>query len=126
MKSGKWDVRISRSRLLAAQYPSAAEGLEFYGHIAQFQKSLYRELEERCGIGQVPREHGTLRHELDLFVLLPHFASFLSVVEKRAPGPLAQAATGLRTTGGSQWQEMLTACWQAESDSPAQTNPSMG
>ena len=41
MKSGKWDARIARARELAAAHPSASEGLRFYGHIAQFQKSLY-------------------------------------------------------------------------------------
>ena len=73
MRSGKWDARISRSRELALKYPSAAEGLRFYGHIAQFQKSLYDDLEIECGKEPVARLPGMLRQELDLFILLPRF-----------------------------------------------------
>lgn len=122
MRSGKWDVRISRSRELAAKYPAAAEGLQFYGQIAQFQKSLYRELEEQCGTAQVARELGTLRQELDLFVLLPRFAPFLGVVEKAAPAPLADAAATLRANGASQWQAMVTAYWQGDPHSGLDTS----
>ena len=125
MRSDKWDVRISRSRDLALKYPSATEGLRFYGHVAQFQKSLYGDLENECGREPVARLPGTLRQELDLFILLPRFAAFLSVVEKNAPVPLAQTATALRAMGGTCWQEVLTNYWQADAQSadmdPSQT-----
>ena len=76
MRSGKWDVRISRSRDLALKYPSAAEGLHFYGHIAQFQKSLYDDLQIECVKEPVARLPGMLWDELDLFILLPRFGAF--------------------------------------------------
>ena len=117
MKSGKWDARIARAQELASSYPSASEGLHFYGHIAQFQKSLYGELESACGTEQVARLPGTFKQELDLFVLLPRFASFLAIIEKSAPAVLAQAAGAMRADGGSQWQEILTEYWQSDSDS---------
>jgi FdhE protein len=114
MRNGKWDARIARARELVPAYPSAAEGLRFYGHIAQFQKSLYAELENQCGTEQVARLPGTLQQELDLFVLLPRFAAFLGIIEKNAPAPLAAAAVELRGAGGTIWQEILTGFWQSE------------
>jgi FdhE protein len=117
MRNGKWDARISRARDLAAKHPSASEGLRFYGHIAQFQKSLYAELENECGTAQVARLPGTLRQELDLFVLLPRFAQFLAVVEKNAPAPLAEAAAALRASGGKVWQDIITEHWHPGPDS---------
>jgi FdhE protein len=125
MRSGKWDARIARARELASTHPPASEGLHFYGHIAQFQKSLYGELESACGTEQVARLPGTLRQELDLFVLLPRFGPFLAIVEKNAPAVLAQTAGAMRAAGGNRWQENLTEFWRADSESgdrsPSQT-----
>ena len=112
MRSGKWDARIARARELTSSYPSAKEGLRFYEHIAQFQKSLYGELGKECGKDTVARDPGTLRGELDLFVLLPRFGPFLSIVEKNAPKPLASAASRLRENGSAGWQEILAKYWQ--------------
>ncbi len=114
MKSGKWDARIARARELVSAYPSATEGLNFYGHIAQFQKSLYEELETQCGTAQVARLPGTLQRELDLFVLLPRFAPYLAIVEKNSPATLAGAAGELRAGGASRWQEILEGFWHSE------------
>jgi FdhE protein len=128
MKNGKWDARITRARELAARHPYASEGLRFYGQIAQFQKSLYAELETDCGTAQVARLPGTLRHELDLFVLLPRFAPFLAIVETNAPAPLAKAAAVLHANGGNPWQEILTEFWQAGpgSESESHSAPGLG
>jgi FdhE protein len=128
MKNGKWDARITRASDLAAKHPSASEGLRFYRHIAQFQKSLYAEFEALCGTARVARLPGTLRQELDLFVLLPRFGPFLAIVEKNAPAPLAQAATTLHANGGRMSQAILTEFWQpgpsltSESDSQSPPN----
>ncbi|MGH9744854.1 MAG: formate dehydrogenase accessory protein FdhE [Candidatus Acidiferrales bacterium] len=121
MKSGKWDVRIERARELVSTYPSAAEGLRFYGHIAQFQRSLYGELENQCGTAQVARAPGTLKQEFDPFVLLPRFGPFLAIVKENAPEPLARGAAELRATGVNLWQEILTGYWQTGADSTSAT-----
>ena len=115
MTLGKWDARVARARDLAANHPSASEGLRFYGHIARFQKSLYAELENLCGTAQVARLPGTLRQELDLFILLPRFAAFLAIVEENAPAPLAEAASALHAQGVKLWQEILADFWQPTS-----------
>jgi FdhE protein len=116
MKNGKWDARISRAGQLASVHPSAAEGLRFYERIAQIQKSLYADFESECGATPESRAPGTLRAELDLFVLLPRFSPFLSLIEQHAPGPLAQAAARLHASGGTRWQEALLDFWLAEKD----------
>jgi len=117
MRSGKWDARIARARDLASPYPSAAEGLRFYGYIAQFQKSLYGELEAECGKEQVARVSGMLQQELDLFMLMPRFAAFLTIVEKHAPAPLSKAAGLQRAGGENALLKILTSFWQPRSES---------
>jgi FdhE protein len=125
MRSGRWDARIARARDLASTYPSASEGLRFYEHITQFQKFLYAELEAQCGTAQVPRLPGTLRQELDLFVVLPRFAPFLSIVEKNAPAPLSESAAALRANNGKQWQQILTRYWQPGSEPRSEFAPNL-
>jgi FdhE protein len=84
----KWDRRIERADELAAKHPFAAEALSFYARIAGFQKSLY------AGLGN---GRGSLRGELELSILLPWFAPFLSLIESIAPPPLARSAAGMRS-----------------------------
>ena len=119
MIAGKWDKRIQRASELAATQPFAAEGLRFYERIAGFQKSLYEALE--AGGGPRPparrvRAPGTLRDELQLFVLLPWFASFLAFVEEIAPPPVAQAAAELGAQGTARWEELLDEFWREGGD----------
>lgn len=104
----KWDQRIQRAAELAAAHPYAAEGLRFYERIAGFQKSLYGEL----AVGPP----GTLRDRLELILLLPWFASFLSFVQEIAPSPLAQSAAALSVAGGARWEEVLDDFWKAPDD----------
>jgi len=112
MKDGKWDLRIRRANQLASVHAFASEGLQFYQRVAQFQKSLYMEMEAECGTAKVAQPAGTLRRELDLFLLLPRFGPFLSIVEQSAPSALAQAASGLRLLDGNRWQELLAEFWR--------------
>jgi FdhE protein len=123
MNHGKWDARIRRAGQLAAAHPFAAEGLRFYEHVAQFQKTFYSEFEAACGTAMAARPPGSLRVELDLFVLLPRFPAFLSLIEKFAPGPLAQSAKDLRGRDSSLWQKILEEYWQAVPDLPAGLSP---
>src|SRR5260370_37469507 len=117
MRNGRWDARIARAREVVSAYPAAAEGLRFYGHIAQFQKSLYGELEAQCGKEQVALLPGMLQQEFDLFVLMPCFATFLTIVEKNAPAPLAQDAAAQGARGGDSHLEILTNFWRPGSES---------
>jgi FdhE protein len=123
MRNGKWDARIARAREVIPAYPAAAEGLRFYGHIAQFQKSLYAELEAQCGKQQVARIPGTLQQEFDLFVLMPCFSAFLTIVEKNAPAPLAQAAAAQLASGGESHLEILTNFWRPRPESNTGLEP---
>src|SRR5260370_17371664 len=92
MNDGKWDTLIRRAQELAAAHPFASEGLRFYERITGFQRSLYSEIRAACGHVKRVSSPGSLRQELDLFVLLPRFASFLSFVEANSPSPLPQFA----------------------------------
>src|SRR5262249_37509027 len=115
MIRAKWDARIARARELAITYPSAPQALRFYEHIAGFQKSLYSQLEKESGTERAPRLPGTLRQELDLFLLPPHFAPFLGIVEANAPAVLADAAAKFRSAGAKQWQSQLESFWHGNS-----------
>ncbi len=119
MQAGKWDRRIERARELAAAQPAAAEGLRFYQRIAGFQRTLYAQVEAQLGTDRETRPPGSLREELDLFVLLPSFPLFLSLVEDAAPGPLSRSAAELSAQGAGRWQDVLHELWRAGADVPA-------
>ncbi len=71
MKSGKWDARIRRAENLASSHPFAAEGLCFYGHVAQVQQSIYSSVASALGVGKKHRAPGTLRQEFDSLLTAP-------------------------------------------------------
>jgi FdhE protein len=112
MNTSKWDKRIYRAKELAMSDPSASEVLRFYERIAGFQRALYSDIESACGHAKEARAPGTLRDELDLFVLLPKFPGFLTLVERIAPALLARSATELIAQGAQRWQGLLQACWR--------------
>ena len=114
MNHGKWDARIRRANQLAAEFPFAAEALKFYERLTRYQKSLYSEIEVACGTANVRRTGGSLRTELDVFLLLPRISAFLSHVEKTAPPPLAQATRALQGEGSGRWQEVLRQFWESD------------
>jgi FdhE protein len=92
--------------------------LRFYERIAGFQKTIYSDIESACGHAKEPRAPGTLRDELDLFVLLPRFPHFLAFVETIAPAPLARSASGLIAQGAQHWQALLQASWRGPDQQP--------
>jgi FdhE protein len=110
--NGKWERRTQRASELASSYPFACQGLRFYERLARFQKSLYAEIEAECGTGKEKRLSGTLRNEFDVLVLLPRFASFVSMLEEIAPPPLARSAHELRLQDASGWQQILREFWE--------------
>ena len=111
MTAAKWDARIERARVLEKQYPFAAEGLRFYQRVAAFQRSLCSEIERAFASSAPAQSETPLREPLDLTVLLPRFAEFLSLIEQVAPAPLAQAAQKLRKAGLAEWQRVLDDFW---------------
>jgi formate dehydrogenase accessory protein FdhE len=117
MNTGKWDARIRRAVELASTYSFAAEVLRLYECITLFQQSLYLDFKAKCGAEIEVRVLGSLRQELDLFILLPRFGSFLSLMKETAPGPLSQSAEQLSAEGVNRWQEVLSDFWQGGSDS---------
>ncbi len=123
MTDGKWDARIRRAQELAAAYPFASEGLNFYQRVASFQRSLYSDIRAECGSVKRNSPPGSLRQELDLFLLLPRLASFLSFVEANAPGPLAKSAGELRAQGTARGQEVLSEFWRTGPDTPSGLSP---
>jgi formate dehydrogenase accessory protein FdhE len=122
MTRSKWDRRIRRATELATTYPFAAEGLRYYVRVAVVQKSLYADVQEALADSRKVSADRPLRDELDLFLLLPHFSGFLSVIQQIAPAPLAQAAAGLAQGGLPEWQRAIEAFWHAEPESTAMLN----
>src|SRR5712672_727279 len=118
----KWDRRISRAKKLTSSYPFAAEGLRFYSHVATFQKSFYEKIQKALVDSAKISSGRPLRYELDLFLLLPEFPGFLSVIERIAPEPLAQAAAELTEKGPAEWQHAVENFWHGDSDLAARAD----
>jgi formate dehydrogenase accessory protein FdhE len=114
MIPAKWDRRIRRATELTSSYPSAEEGLRFYARIATFQKSLYAEIQQALANSRKISAVRPLRDELDLFLLLPKFPKFLSLVQQVAPMPLAQAAASLAQKGPAGWQQAIERFWHGD------------
>jgi formate dehydrogenase maturation protein FdhE len=116
MMDAKWDRRIRRANELASSYPFSAEGLRFYARVATLQKSFYGEIREALTDSPKVSSDRPLRDELDLFLLLPKFPGFLSLIEQIAPAPLAGAAASLAEKGPAGWQHALEDFWHGDFD----------
>jgi formate dehydrogenase accessory protein FdhE len=114
MIPAQWDRRIRRATELSSTYPFAAEGLHFYAQVATFQKSLYAEIQKALANSPKISADRPLRDELDFFLLLPHFSSFVSLIQQIAPAPLAQAAVGLAQKGPAGWQHAIEDFWRRD------------
>jgi FdhE protein len=119
MIAGKWDRRIRRANELASTYPFAAEGLRYYARVAEFQKGVYADIQKALARSPKISADRPLREELDLFLLLPRFAAFLSLLQQAAPAPLAQAAAGLAQQGAAGWQRTIEGFWHDEPEADA-------
>jgi formate dehydrogenase maturation protein FdhE len=116
VNDAKWDRRIRRANELASSYPFSAEGLRYYAHLATFQKGVYDEIQKALADSPKISSDRPLRDELDFFLLLPKFPGFLSVIQKIAPAPLAQAATTLAMKGSAVWQRAIEDFWCENSE----------
>ena len=119
MIPAQWDRRIRRATELSSTYSFAAEGLRFYARVATFQKSLYAEIQKALADSPKISADRPLRDELDLFLLLPRFSPFLSVIQQIAPAPLAQAADELAQKGPAGWQQAIEDFWHGDPELPA-------
>jgi FdhE protein len=113
----EYDARIRRAERLAAQHSFATEFLDFYKHVAAFQKTLRANIASSNGIkspsapaAELPAFE--LRAPLDLTVLLPHFRGFLSSIEQHAPPALAKSAHQMSLLPSDSWIASLEAYWE--------------
>jgi len=107
----QYDARIARADQLSSPHSAATEFLEFYKHIASFQKVLHANLEAANQFKPSGIAAG-VRGELDLTVLLPHFRNYLSVIEQYAPPALAESARQFALLPSDSWIASLEAYWQ--------------
>jgi len=108
----EYDARIRRAERLAAQHFFASEFLDFYKHIAAFQKILRANIASPSGAKSHSASSVELRAPLDLTVLLPHFRGFLSTIEQHAPPALARSAHQMSLLPSDSWIASLEAYWQ--------------
>jgi Protein involved in formate dehydrogenase formation len=107
-----YPARLQRAELLASRYPFAKEILDFYRHVAAFQQDFYKQLRNRWGKQPVAPADGDLRSQLHVPLLIESFRSFLGVVERNGPDPLATHARHLRDQGTVNWTESLSEFWK--------------
>jgi formate dehydrogenase accessory protein FdhE len=110
--SSEHDVRIRRAEKLIAEKCSASELLSFYKRIASFQKTFLVQISAAALEQPAAQQFGSVRDVLDLTLLLPHFRSFLSLIEQHAPHALAAAAREIAALPSDSWIALLTAYWE--------------
>jgi FdhE protein len=108
----EYDARIRRAERLSAQHSFATEFLDFYKHVAAFQKTLRADIAASSGVKSRGPSAAGLREPLDLTVLLPHFRGFLSTVEQHAPAALGKAARQMSLLPSDSWIAGLQAYWE--------------
>jgi FdhE protein len=108
----EYDARIRRAERLAAQHFFATEFLEFYKHIAAFQKTFRANIAAPSDLKSGSAPAAELRAPLDLTALLPHFRGYLSAIERHAPPALAKSAHQMSLSSSDSWIASLEAYWQ--------------
>lgn len=109
---GHWHERIERAERLSSRHSAATEFLEFYKHVASFQKVLHAKIAAAHEVKASSLPQTGFRDELDLSVLLPHFRNYLSAIEQYAPPALAESARQFALLPSDSWIESLHAYWQ--------------
>jgi FdhE protein len=109
-KSSGFGVRIARAEELAQANPPAAELLRAYARIVGFQKSLYKFLED-CSFTAAAAQG---LPELEWYLLVPHFQSFLQMAALAGAEGMQQAARSLEQQGAPAWQQLLSKHWQQD------------
>ena len=107
---GRWEQRIRRAERLALQHPFAKEILDFYQHVASFQKTLGASI--ATSNKGTSHSAGALREALDLTVLLPHFRGYLWTIEKYAPPALRESARQMAGLSTEAWIASMEEYWK--------------
>ena len=108
----EYDARIRRAEILSSPRSAATEFLEFYKHIASFQKLLRASIIQAHQANPSSLSSTELRVELDFTVLLPYFRGYLSVIENHAPPALAESARQFALLPTDSWIASLEGYWQ--------------
>lgn len=104
-KKPEWNKRIERAFDLAVRHSGAAEVLNFYRRILEFQKDLY----ERAATRPAPASDGPLRERLDVDIAMQELPELLSLVRTNGPSKLAQEAANLSLKSSEQCHQVLNA-----------------
>jgi FdhE protein len=107
----EYDARIRRAGRLSLAHSFASEFLEFYKHVAAFQKVFQANL-AASSAGAPSRTFAAGREPPDLTSLLPHYRGFLSSIEQHAPPALAEAARQTSLLAADSWIASLHAYWE--------------
>lgn len=110
--AAEYDARIRRAERLSSRHSAATEFLEFYRHVATFQKMLGANISAAYHVKPSSPSLSDLRGELDFTMLLPHFRGYLSVIENHAPPALAESARQFALLSSDSWIASLEAHWQ--------------
>lgn len=110
--AAEYDARIRRAERLSSPHSAATEFLDFYRHVASFQKLLRANIGAAHQVKPSSLSSSDLRGELDLTVLLPHFRGYLSAIENHAPSALAESAQQFALLSSDSWIASLEAYWQ--------------
>ena len=108
----EYDARIRRAERLSSEHTFAAEFLDFYKHVAAFQKTLRANIASSSGVKSGSAPAAELRDPLDLTVLLPHFRGFLSLIEQHAPPALGKSAHQMSLLPSDSWVASMEAYWE--------------
>ena len=108
----EYGARIGRVERLSSPHSAASEFLEFYEHVASFQKLLHANIASAHEVkpGNVPPAE--LRGGLDFTVILQHFHGYLAVIENHAPPALAESARQMARLPAESWIASLDAYWR--------------
>jgi len=107
-----YDARIRRAERLSAEYSFAKEFLDFFRHVASFQKNLRANMASSGSVKSSGFSAPGTRGPLDLTELLPHFRGFLSVIERKAPPALSESAKQMSHLSSDSWIASLEAYWE--------------
>lgn len=107
----EYDARIRRAERLSSPRSAPTEFLEFYKHVASFQKLLRANIAAAYQV-KPSLSSSDVRDELDFTVLLPHFRGYLSVIENHAPPALAESGRQFALLPSESWIASLEAYWQ--------------